>query len=276
MAMKSHPVERPHFLDFRATILLCVASVLLSVREFQGSDLSVLHMSYETWPEEPWRLLTSCLLHAGWIHLIFNIYWAYRFGSVLEPVLGLVPMIGVFVLLGVGSSATQWAFSGGGVGLSGIGYGLFGILWALDRYHPNFRGVIRDDIVKLFVIWFFVCIVATEIGAMRIGNIAHGTGAVMGGLLGLALSPLGMKRSLAWLILGSLALGISLASTVGRPYLIPARPPLTRPPPARRRGLRSRAPRGSKCRCGCRCPAHPARPARGSCTPACRRTCPSP
>jgi len=217
--MRSHPVEHPEFLDFRATILLCVASVVLSARDLMGADLSVLHITYQTWPQEPWRLLTSCLLHGGWIHLAFNIYWTYRFGQILEPVLGMVAMIGVFVLLGFTSSAAQWALDGGGVGLSGIGYGLFGILWALDRYHPGFRGVISRDVVALFVIWFFVCVVATHLEVMNIGNIAHGTGAVVGGLLGVALSPLGMKRGGAWTLLGTLTLAIALASTVGRPYL---------------------------------------------------------
>lgn len=217
--MRSHPVERPEFLDYRATILLCVASLILSVREFQGSDMSVLHIDHQVWPEEPWRLFTACLLHGGWIHLIFNIYWTFRFGSILEPVLGMVPMIGVVLLLGLTSSGAQWAFDGGGVGLSGVGYGLFGILWALDRYHPNFRGVLSEDLVKLFVIWFFICIIATRMGAMQIANIAHGVGAVVGGLFGLTLTPLGMKRRVAWLILGGLTLGISLASTIGRPYV---------------------------------------------------------
>lgn len=217
--MRSRPVEHPELLDFRATILLCVASVVLSVREFTGADLSALHITYETWPQEPWRLLTACLLHGGWLHLAFNIYWTYRFGQILEPVLGLVAMVGVFVLLGFTSSAAQWALDGGGVGLSGIGYGLFGILWALDRYHPSFHGVIRRDIINLFVVWFFLCIAATQLGVMNIANIAHGTGAVVGGLLGTALSPKGMKRGGTWALLGTLTLAIVLGSTVGRPYV---------------------------------------------------------
>ena len=77
----------------------------------------------------------------------------------------------------------------------------------------------RQSDGRRFVIWFFFCIVVTELGVMPIANIAHGTGAVVGALLGLALSPRGMKRELAWVALGSLTLGISLACTVGRPYV---------------------------------------------------------
>ena len=217
--MRSEPVEHPDFLDFKASIVLCVLAVVLSVQGFQGADFEFLTITYEAWPREPWRLLTSCLLHAGWIHLLFNVIWTWRFGAILEPVLGLVPMIGVIVLLGASSSAAQWAIGAGGVGLSGIGYGLFGVLWALDRYHPRFRGVMDPNTTALFVIWFFVCIVATELGTMRIANTAHGVGAGVGGLIGLALTPAGRKRTLGWAGLALVTLLIALASTVGRPYV---------------------------------------------------------
>jgi len=217
--MREHPADQPDYLEYRATIMLCLAAVVLSVRRFQGTDLDSLMLSYDTWPQEPWRLFTSCLLHGGWIHLLFNVIWIFRLGAILEPVLGLVPTIGVYLLLGMTSSGAQWALSGGGVGLSGIVYGIFGILWVLDRYHPNFRGVVSQETTVLFVVWFFLCIVATEIGAMNIANTAHGVGGVVGVLIGLTLTPLGMKRAMAWGLLGILTVVIALGATIGRPYV---------------------------------------------------------
>jgi hypothetical protein len=54
--MRSRPVEQPDSLDYRLTVLVCVAAVGLSVKYLTGKDLSALTISYETWPREPWRL----------------------------------------------------------------------------------------------------------------------------------------------------------------------------------------------------------------------------
>jgi membrane associated rhomboid family serine protease len=217
--MRSRPVEQPHFLEYQVTLLLSIAAAGLTVLWMRGNDLSFLVMDYRTWPREPWRLLTATLLHAGYLHLIFNLYWTWRFGSILEPIFGHVRMIGIYLLLGAGSSAAQWAFSGPGVGLSGIGYGLFGLSWALDRRHPSYRGVLDPGTTRAFVVWFFLCIAATFTNLMPIANEAHGAGALFGGLLGLSLSPLPRwrLRGRVGLVLATVVVG--LGCTVLRPYV---------------------------------------------------------
>ena len=120
--MRDRPVERPDLLDARATITLVIAALVISVRRFQGFELDVLLLAYEAWPREPWRLFTSCLLHGGWLHLAFNLYWILRFGSILEPVFGALTRAILFLFLGTSSMAAEWAFARGGIGLSGIAY----------------------------------------------------------------------------------------------------------------------------------------------------------
>jgi hypothetical protein len=58
-------------------------------------------------------------------------------------------------LFALGSSSFEFAFSLGGVGLSGVGCGLFGLLWVLSRYHDRFRNGVHRKTVQLFVVWFF-------------------------------------------------------------------------------------------------------------------------
>lgn len=219
--MRTQPVTNPQLLDYRVTVLLCVAAALLSVRRFSGADLEMLIVSYDSWPREPWRLLTSCLLHGSYLHLLFNLYWTWRFGAIVEPALGVVATLGLYLFLGATSSAAGWAFEGRGVGLSGIGYGLFGFLWMLDRRHPGYRGVMSERTTQLFVIWFFICLIGTYLGAIPIGNAAHASGAIFGALIGAAVTPLGMKRLHARGLIAGLTVAIGLASTVGRIYVNP-------------------------------------------------------
>ena len=104
------------------------------------------------------------------------------------------------------------------MGLSGAGYGLFGLLWVLSRRDPRFHDALDSRTTGLFVIWFFVCIVLTWSGAMQVGNVAHGTGAVMGVLVGLAITEL-EKRAL-FASLAALMTGFGLwAATLGRPLV---------------------------------------------------------
>ena len=217
--MRSEPLADPDYLDFKATITTCVIAVVLSVRRFQGVEMDALYLTYDTWPHEPWRLLTACMLHGGWMHLVFNVLWTFQLGRILEPVLGWPAMAGLMVFLGATSSAAQFAFSGGGIGLSGIVYGLFGVLWVLSRYHPRFRGVMREDTAWWLLGWFFLCIVMTEYEVMNIANVAHGAGAVFGALVGWTMTPLGLSKARAWSALIMLTLTVGLASTVGRPYV---------------------------------------------------------
>jgi cytochrome c-type biogenesis protein CcmH/NrfG len=105
-----------------------------------------------------------------------------------------------------------------GIGLSGIGYGLFGLLWVLSREHNRFLDAIDGQTSGLFVGWFFFCIMLTWTGVWRVGNVAHGAGAVLGLGTGLAIA------RPAWRVLCASAVAsmILLATVTGflwRPYL---------------------------------------------------------
>jgi len=217
--MRSRPLENPEVLDFRFTVLLCGAASVLSFRFLTGNDLSVLLLNYEYWPQEPWRLLTANLLHGSWLHLAFNLYWLWKLGSIVEPIFDLAATAVIMVLLGMISMGAEWAFLAGGIGLSGIVYGLWGLLWALDRYNPNYAGVMDERTTTLFVVWFFICIAATAAGTMAIANIAHGAGALAGATLGLCFAFQPERRTLGRVLFLALLVFTAWAATLGRPLL---------------------------------------------------------
>ncbi len=82
----------------------------------------------------PYTLLTSIFLHAGLVHLAFNLYALYVLGPITESVLGSTRMLTTFfsaaLVGGLGSAIlTPWGVS---VGASGGILGLFGVAMVLE------------------------------------------------------------------------------------------------------------------------------------------------
>ncbi|MCE3007808.1 MAG: rhomboid family intramembrane serine protease [Bacteroidetes bacterium] len=80
-----------------------------------------------------WRLLSATFLHAGFLHLFFNMYGLVFVGYRLEPYLGRAKFLAAYLVTGlVGSLASLWwnefVIS---VGASGAIFGMFGVFLAL-------------------------------------------------------------------------------------------------------------------------------------------------
>jgi GlpG protein len=165
-----------------------------------------------------WPLATSIFPHADILHLAFNLYWLWVFGTLVEEIFGSLRAAGLVLFLAVVSSAAEYAILGGGVGLSGVGYGLFGFVWVLSRKDPRFAGTMDSATVWLFILWFFLCIGLTAADILPVGNVAHGAGALFGILLGFCVADPRRRAVLASLT-GFLVLLVGLAASVGRPYV---------------------------------------------------------
>jgi membrane associated rhomboid family serine protease len=169
---------------------------------------------------EPWRLLTAALPHANALHLAFNVCWLWIFGTLLEEVLGHARLLALIVLFAVGSMAAEYAFFSGGVGLSGVGYGLFGLLWVLSSRDRRFAGAVDARTVRFFVGWFLLCIGVTCLKLLAVANVAHGAGALLGVLVGFAMSAGTPARRLAAGVAVPLVAGASLlGAAVLRPRI---------------------------------------------------------
>src|SRR6266700_841563 len=165
---------------------------------------------------ELWRLVTSIFPHIGALHLIFNVYWLWVFGTLLEEVYGHLKTLALVLLFAIIPNALEYAFAAGGVGLSGVGYGFFGLLWVLSKRDERFRDAIDKRTIQLFVIWFFFCVVGTLTNIVRIGNVAHGAGAVVGILAGFTIT-MPERRAVISAGIGTILLFGLWASTQGRP-----------------------------------------------------------
>lgn len=166
-----------------------------------------------------WRLVSSALPHGSPLHLLFNLYWTWVFGTLVEETFGHVRTALLFVLLALGSGAAEYALLEGGIGLSGVGYGLFAFCWVLSRRDRRFAGAVDSNTTSVFVVWFFVCIVLDRMGAMRIANIAHGAGALLGFLVGLAITGPTKQRLMAIASVVAIVVAVVAGSTVARPWV---------------------------------------------------------
>lgn len=186
------------FLEFPVTGAISAMAIFVTIAIKSGrTDIDPFVMSSVAFDSEPWRLASSALPHGNWFHLIFNIIWLWVLGTKLEEVWGHVPTLAIFAVLAVGSGAAEWAFAVGGIGLSGVGYGLVGLLWILRKRDPRFRDAIDRNVVITFLAWGVLCVLLTVSNVWAIGNIAHGSGLVIGGVLGYAIAPGPSARRIA-------------------------------------------------------------------------------
>ncbi len=127
-----------------------------------------------------WRLLTAAFLHAGILHIAFNMYALYLFGLYVERSLGTMRFVVAYVTMAVASSVfVYWLTEPqvATIGASGAVFGLFGLaLVLLIRTRQDVRGLLVLLAINAFI-------------SLQ-GNISwqgHLGGFVTGTLLGLAL-----------------------------------------------------------------------------------------
>jgi membrane associated rhomboid family serine protease len=199
---------------------LCLLAIPASLANWNHRSIDLLVTDYHVWSGQIWRPLTSTLPHVNPIHLIFNLYWLWRFGTWIERVYGPWRTAALYAYLAFGSSLAEYDFGGLGIGLSGVVYGLFGFLWIAEQTDQRFRGAVDQQTVVLFVAWFFVCIALTVKDVMAVANFAHAGGMALGVLCAWAVTQRYCAKRPLLIALAGAALALFVAlGTVARPYV---------------------------------------------------------
>ena len=214
------PPSPNRFVHYPITTGIAVLAILGSLQYWNGADIGRFTIGHDDWWREPWRLVPPVFFHVGPLHLIFNLVLLWWFGTKIEDEFGHGRTLCIYIMLAIGSTTADYALSSGGIGLSGVGYGLFGLLWVLGRYDSRFRGFIDRRTVQWLVGWFFFCILTTVTGALPVANVAHGAGCLLGALLGwtIGLRDRG-NRVLCGVALSATLILCILGGTVARPYV---------------------------------------------------------
>lgn len=177
-----------------ATRALLLANIIVFLIEQVAMRPLLLHLAL--WPAgpdslfRPWQLVTYAFLHAGLLHISFNMFALYIFSPALETYWGPRRYLGYYFVCVIAAGATQLAVeyaTGGGGATIGASGGIFGILLAFALLFPRVRLLLYFAIpvpAWLFVSGYavlelFFGITGREAG---VAHFAH-----LGGMLGGAL-----------------------------------------------------------------------------------------
>jgi membrane associated rhomboid family serine protease len=75
------------------------------VTPYQRVPLDVVPPKVPAWV----TLLTSMFMHAGWMHILGNMWFLFLFGASVEDTLGKLTFLGFYLLSGLGAAAAQLA-----------------------------------------------------------------------------------------------------------------------------------------------------------------------
>jgi membrane associated rhomboid family serine protease len=129
----------------------------------------------------PWTIITYQFLHAGFLHLLFNMIGLFFFGPRLEDRIGSRHFLGLYLVSGIVggllSFVTPFALI---VGASGA---VFGVLLGFARYWPEERIFIWGVLpVKARVLVIALAVISIWAGLAGGGGVAHF--AHLGGFVG--------------------------------------------------------------------------------------------
>lgn len=161
---------------------------------------------------EAWRLVASCFLHAGALHLLMNMGALYDYARILEPQIKWHRFFVAFVLTGIaGFWVSELWYSGSyyvTMGASGAVFGVQGLLLGdmLAKKDPRFREFLVRTIVYSTAFYFL----------LRTNQAAHMGGLAAGVVLGFVFG----KESRPWyrdkyFKVAAAVCGIVIAVTIG-------------------------------------------------------------
>ncbi len=164
------------------TLTVIIAAIIVYVLMQLSENYAVLHLL--AWPAENqkfqlWRWFSHILLHFTFWHILFNLFWWWYVGGLIEKQLGSGKL---FVLTVVAALLSGWMqASVSGVmfgGLSGVVYALIGYAWLRGERDVESGIYLERGLMSFAVLWLIIGYL--DVFAMGIANAAHLTGLLLG------------------------------------------------------------------------------------------------
>ncbi|MHC4156151.1 MAG: rhomboid family intramembrane serine protease [Planctomycetota bacterium] len=179
-------------------LVVIAATVYCSYRGFNSPayvDRYIFNPEHILKDKQYYRLVSSGFLHADWMHLLFNMYSLYSFGSVIEDVFGPLTFLAIYFASVLGGSAVSLYLHRkhdyNALGASG---GVCGIIFACIFLVPG--SSVRILLLPINIPAYIYAILFMGISYFgirhKIGNIGHDAhlgGAIIGLLTTTVLHP---------------------------------------------------------------------------------------
>ena len=136
----------------------------------------------------PWQLVTYAFLHGGLLHLMFNMFGLYMFGSAIEQTLGTRRYLVYYFACVIAAALTQLVvlqLTGTFVPTVGASGGVFGLVLAYAMFFPHQRIVLLIPPIPMSARTFAIAYAAIELALGVFGSqqgVAHF--AHLGGMAG--------------------------------------------------------------------------------------------
>lgn len=177
----------------QVTMALIAISVGITLWSGLGKNDAVLAPFYISAPGDQgfqsimngqvWRLITPIFLHFGLMHILFNMFWLWDLGGLLERLKGPRFLLLFVAGVGAGSNVLQYLMTGspGFGGMSGVLYGMLAYIWMQGRVNPRFGVILNQQVFVIMFGWYVLCWTGL-LGP--IANWAHTGGLALGLALG--------------------------------------------------------------------------------------------
>ncbi len=155
-ADKANEVFKPKkpTITYALIIINIIVFILSLLNESIVDDFCVWNIGVVKY-HEYYRIITGTFLHAGLMHIAFNMYALYILGKQMESFLGKWKFLIVYIISGIFGSLLTLAIHGenfAAVGASGAIFGLLGSLLCFGYHYRVYLGtVIQNQIIPLLV-----------------------------------------------------------------------------------------------------------------------------
>lgn len=157
-------------------------------------ELGAVH-PWGLWDGEWWLVFTTAFHHGDVLHLLCNASALWFLGRLLETRLGSW-RYAVFCVVAIGVAGVAQTLWSPYVGLSGMLYAQFGLIWVWRRRDTWLQTYVTDSQINFGLLWLWVCVALTWAKLIAIGNVAHFAGCGYGCLVGMVY--FGSPRSRMW------------------------------------------------------------------------------
>lgn len=171
----------------RILLFLTIGSFLLTA----GADDSVIS-TFALWPLQgdfmPWQLVTYAFLHGNFMHIAFNMYGLWLFGTEIENLVGRKAFLQLYFASVISAALMQLlvtSMTGNIYPTVGASGGVFGLLLAYGIFFPNRKLMLLIPPIPMPA-WLFVTLYAVLEMTLGVTGSQEGVAhfAHLGGMVG--------------------------------------------------------------------------------------------